>query len=129
MTETATDYLSRSIPSAEDVERVVLSRLSAFTRNLLVQATLLEQMCKQNSPTVVCKSAHRVVKATKDLQHTLEDPRPPQVRWRESCLAKGLCCRCGSHKIAEGRSNKLCRGCLNKLRDNMRARRERATAQ
>jgi hypothetical protein len=104
----------------------VLERLALPAQQMLLRAELLEDVACKEAPPTVCAASRRVLKALRDLHKALDDPRPPQVRWREANLAKGLCCRCGSHKIAEGRSGKLCRGCLNRLRDNMRARRERA---
>lgn len=107
-------------PSLDD-----LKQLAGPAVALLHKAEALTQSAEDVPPTVA-EASRRVLNACRNLCKTLSDPRPPQVKWREKCLAQGLCARCGQHKIAETRSGKLCRGCLNRLRDQMRTRRERA---
>lgn len=79
-------------------------------------------------PPTVADASQRVLAACRALCKTLSDPRPPQIKWREKCLSLGLCARCGQHKIAKSRSGKLCRGCLDRCRDQMRTRRQRASS-
>ena len=57
----------------------------------------------------------RILKERKEYYQDYKERIKKQNRkYRQGCIQRGLCCKCGQNLIEFGRSNTMCKDCLNK---------------